>query len=133
MFLYYLFFSFLSLFSHHLTAFLGLTLLILGIVSLLAYVVVLCYWTKLVWKSFFSVFFFLLSSQSFSAIWCLQPTVGRLWSSEMLIAEASISNRLMLMSLFCIVFLQLFLTKLSFSSPDILHTRSLLFWKLLFI
>lgn len=68
--------DFYFLYSHHLTAFLCLTLLILGIASLLASDVVLCYRPKLVWNSFISkllvcfVYFF-LSSHSFSVVWCL--------------------------------------------------------------
>lgn len=54
-------FLFYFLYSHHLTAFLGLTLLILGIASLLASDVVPCHRPKLVWNSFISelqLFFF---------------------------------------------------------------------------
>lgn len=83
--------------SHHLTAFLDSTLLILGIASLLASVVVLCYRPKLVWNSFISELLFLLfflSSHSFPAVWCLHCF---LTMEKLRDAEASTSNRSMLM------------------------------------
>lgn len=105
------------LYSHHLTAFLGLTLLILGIASLLASVVVLCYRPKLVWNSFIPVVS--LSSHSFPAVRCLHcfPAVWRWWSSEMLSVDASSSDRSMLM--FCIfTFILIKLQAQKFSRPD---------------
>lgn len=85
--------------SHHLTAFLALTLLILGIASLLASDVVLLPWTQTSLKAFifellllgFFVFFFfchLTHSQPFGA-----GTV-KLQSSDMLVVEASTIDRL---------------------------------------
>lgn len=85
--------------SHHLTAFLALTLLILGIASLLASDVVLLPWTQTSLKAFifellvffcFVFFFFchLIHSQPFGA-----GTV-KLQSSDMLVVEASKIDRL---------------------------------------
>lgn len=62
--------DFYFLYSHHLTAFLGMTLLIRGIASLLASDVVLCHRPKLVWNSFISYCCF-SHLTSFSAVRCL--------------------------------------------------------------
>lgn len=122
--------DFYFLYGHHLTAFLALTLLILGIASLLASDVVLHYRPRIVWNSFISalLFFFVISLIPSRSVPRLLSAV---WQFYIKLPKVSTSKkdwswyRLSELHLFTFI-----VTKLSIPSPETLQTRSLLLWRL---
>lgn len=113
--------------SHHLTAFLDSTLLILGIASLLASVVVLCYRPKLVWNSFISellflLFFFVISlipSRLVPALFFDDGEAQRCRGFHVKQINADVAY-------FVFFFFYIYLDQIINPGPEILQTRSLL-------